>query len=310
MDLLTFCTKYLDYADRFDRKTYLEKRLLVRRFLSHSEIDPNTPTGAVDPDSILSYLESSRKERGTNAFNKDRKNLLAMWNWGGDILGLQINPVARIKRIGHDRTPQFCPQTEDVLKVLMAANQEERTLLFCYLLTGTRKSEIFRWTWNDDINFERRESRLGTRKTRDGSMEFAWFPMSDFLYDLLWKWWSSRPIKDNSFVFVSTSNRHYGRPFTARRQFMKSLCRRAVVRAFGFQALRRYFASIMADNMKVSAKTIQRLLSHANVHTTERYIKHLNQDLEAVLDGVAEHFPSELLPHLLPKEKEASKKIG
>ena len=33
MDLLTFCTKYLDYATRFTHKVYDEKRSLCRRIL-------------------------------------------------------------------------------------------------------------------------------------------------------------------------------------------------------------------------------------------------------------------------------------
>jgi integrase len=55
------------------------------------------------------------------------------------------------------------------------------------------------------------------------------------------------------------------------------------VRPFGFHALRRYVASILADTHKVSAKTIQRILRHKNVMTTERYIQNINHDLKEVL---------------------------
>ena len=116
-----------------------------------------------------------------------------------NILGLDNNPMAKIKRLPHDRAPQYTPPTEHILKVLAAANREERIFLNCYLQTGARRSEIFRWTWAEGINFEKREVRLGTRKRRDGSMEYEWLPMSDELHDELWSWWKTRPIKDSPY---------------------------------------------------------------------------------------------------------------
>jgi hypothetical protein len=36
-------------------------------------------------------------------------------------------------------------------------------------------------------SFDKREVRLGTRKTKDGSMEYEWLPMNKDLYDnLFW----------------------------------------------------------------------------------------------------------------------------
>jgi integrase len=65
---------------------------------------------------------------------------------------------------------------------------------------------------------------------------------------------------------------------------MKGLCKRAGVKEFGFHALRRYVASVLADTHKVSAKTIQRILRHRNVMTTEKYIQNINHDLGATMD--------------------------
>ena len=107
---------------------------------------------------------------------------------------------------------------------------------------------------------------------------------SDELYDDLWWWWNNRPVRNSQYVFVSTSNRHYGQPFTTRRQFMKGLCKRAGVKEFGFHALRRYVASVLADTHKISAKSIQRILRHKNVTTTERYIQNINHDLESTVN--------------------------
>ena len=65
---------------------------------------------------------------------------------------------------------------------------------------------------------------------------------------------------------------------------MKGLCKRAGIKPFGFHALRRYVASVLADTHKVSAKRIQRILRHKSLSTTERYIQNINDDLEDTLE--------------------------
>ena len=46
--------------------------------------------------------------------------------------------------------------------------------------------------------------RLGTRKIKDGSMEYEWLPVSDDLFnELLW-WQKNQPMQENSYVFYVT----------------------------------------------------------------------------------------------------------
>ncbi|MBW2307528.1 MAG: tyrosine-type recombinase/integrase [Deltaproteobacteria bacterium] len=302
MDLMIFCTKYLDYSKRFTVKTYKEKKRLCRQIIE--EWGANYPVLNIDSEMILTYLDKQAEIRSNNAFNKDRKNLLAMWNWGMQILELPSNPVLKIRRRAHDRKPQYTPSQEDVLKVLAVADRQERIFLDCYLQTGARRSEIYRWIWIDDINLERREVRLGTRKTKDGSMEYEWIPMSDDLYESLIWWWKNRPIKNSPYVFVCMQpGANYGKPFKVRRRFMGGLCKRAGVTPFGFHALRRYVASILADTHKVSAKTIQRILRHKNVTTTERYIHNINRDLQETMNLLSKTNLPDDLPQIKKEVK-------
>jgi integrase len=60
---------------------------------------------------------------------------------------------------------------------------------------------------------------------------------------------------------------------------MKGLCKKAGIKSFGFHALRRYVASVLADTHKLSSKRIQRILRHNSIHTTELYIQNLNDDM-------------------------------
>jgi integrase len=301
MDFLTFSNSYLDDAKlRYTVKTYKEKKSLCKKLV---KLWGALSVQEITPEMIRQYLNQQAEARSVNCYNRDRKNLMALWTWGQEILEFPTNPVAKIKRLPHERKVQYTPPTQDILRVISAAKREERIFLNAYLHTGARRSEIFRWTWADDINFEKREVRLGTRKTKDGSMEFEWLPMSNELYEELWSWWKNRPVKDSPFVFVSTSNRHYGQPFTTRRRFMKGLCERAKVKPFGFHALRRYVASLLADTHKVSSKTIQRILRHKHVTTTERYIQNINQDLKSVMDLLAKKGPHDG-PHKTKKSRD------
>jgi len=299
---MTFCTKYLDHARKFAPNTYQEKNSLTRRLIKL--LGANCIVSAITPEQISDYLNSrallgDKKEKGrekgqkladtNNCYNRDRKNLLAMWNWGIKILDdMQdlSNPVAKLDKRPHDRKSQYVPPPADILKALAAATAEERVFLNCYLHTGARRSEIFRLTWAEDINFERRMIRLGSRKNRDGSMVYEWLPMSNELHDSLFWWYKNRPVKNAMHVFVVPDKHHknFGKPYTTRRWILKAICDRAGVKEFHYHALRRFVASVLADTHKVSSKTIQRILRHQNLHTTELYIKNLNSDLSATMN--------------------------
>ncbi len=284
-----FFEKYLDFCElRYTRKVFKEKKALCERL---TVLWGAVFAEDVTPAMVNDYLQDIARTKSANRHNKDRKNLLAMWNWGVKILDLPSNPVAKCSKLPHDRGVQYTPPTPDILKVLQAATREERVFLQAYLHTAARRGEILRWTWNDDINFQEQKVRLGTRKTRDGSMSYEWLPMTDELYGELWWWWNNRTLKDSPYVFPSTSKRpghHYGGVYVERRWFLKTLCKRAGVKEFGYHALRRYCASYLADEQKVSSKTIQRILRHKNVTTTERYIQNIGNDIAVVMNLFSE----------------------
>jgi len=298
--LFELCDRYLDYAERFHKRTYSQKRLVCRKIIA--EWEPDREADSITPAMVLEYLDRQARERTICASNMDRKELMALWRWGAEFCGLKHNPIAMVKPRAYERIPQYTPPQEDVLKVLAVATREEGVFLDAYLQTGARKSEIFRWTWIEDVNFERREVRLGTRKTKDGSMEYEWIPMSDSLFKSLMWWWQNRPVKDSPYVFCRIGATDRGEPFTVRRNFLKRLCLRAGVKAFGYHALRRYVASVLADTHKVSAKTIQRILRHKNVSTTERYIQNINKDLQAIINLLSRENKTDL-PLDLPQSK-------
>lgn len=234
---------------------------------------------------VLDFLMTQAQKRSNNASNRDRKNLMVMFEFARKYYDLEKNPVSMTDNLSHDRKTQYTPSPDDIRKVLEIASPEDRVFLNCYLHTGARRSEIFHWLWYEDINFDKKEVRLGTRKTKDQSMEYEWLPMNADLYENLLWWFNNRSVKDSPYVFVNDKdgNRYQGQPYTTRRKFLSGLCKRAGVKGFGFHALRRFVASSLADTHGVSAKTIQRILRHKNVTTTEKYIQNVNQDLRSTM---------------------------
>lgn len=247
-----FSDHYIEFAKaRFVKRTLTEKIKIKREFLKFLGAD--LKVDQITPRHIQDFLLKQAKLKSPYSSNRDRKNLLAMWNWGVKILDLPSNPVAKTFKLPHDRKPQYVPPEQDVIRLMAAANRKERAFLDCYLCTGARRSEIFRLKW-EDVNFEKREIRLYTRKTKDGSMEGENLPMNDQLCDSL-KWcWENRKFKESPYVWVNEDKPNEGEPFTQRNRFMRGLCKRAGIKRFNFHSLRRYVASVLADTHKISAK--------------------------------------------------------
>lgn len=307
--LLSLTVDYLDYCGGFDEnkkysgrfpvRTYNEKRGACDRVLS--SFGKDILVRSITPIMISKHLSDRGKAVSANASNKDRKNLRAMFVWGNDMHLTKYNPVVGTKALPHDRQPQYVPPEADVLKVVMACNRDQWIFLDTYLQTGARKSEIFRLAW-EDIDFQNHKIRLGTRKTKNGGLEYHTIDMSQELEGNLRWWWKNRPIKDSPLVFLDTDKNspHYGQPFTTRRRFLKGLCKRAGVKEMGFHALRRYVASVLAAK-GVPAKVIQGILGHHSITTTEKYIYNIVSDTREYMD---------MLCTLKPVDNDVDKKSG
>lgn len=229
---------------------------------------------------VLSHLSERSQATSPNAWNRDRKNLLAMFNWLGKIHDVKNNPVARIDRLPEERRPEYLPPGKDIDKVIMAAKGQDRIMLQCYYYTFARRSELFEWKW-EDVNFEKEWYRLWIRKRANSDRQADYFPMpkGSELYKALWWQWNNRD-KNSPYVFT---NPETGSRFTFRRRFLPGLCKIAGVKPFGYKAFRKYGPSVLNDQHKVSMKKLQRLLRHQSQKTTEIYLNATDEDLAAAV---------------------------
>lgn len=295
LSLLDWGNEYLSFSRRrHSGKTYKEKKAVIQRFLGFA-ILAGREMDEITPGVAMKFLQAQFDVRGGNAANKDRKNLAAAWQWGRKYLDgfprNQVNPFSAVDKFPQQKHPRYVPPREDFDRVLALAKGQDHVMLTAFLHLAARRGEIFNLTWQD-VNFEEGQVFLSTRKTRDGSMNRVMLRMSTELQgELLW-WWKHRPFKRAKHVFVmleeSCSPRHNpGEPFKTRQHFMKTICRRANVKPFGFHAIRHLSASYLYKIGK-PLSLIQRLLRHEAPSTTERYLKSLGSETEELKRAVDE----------------------
>ena len=128
--LIDWATKYLDHAlSMYVTKTYKEKKCMFRNFFKH--VDPTLPVSELTSAMVMDYLLKQKEKRSGYSTNKDRKNLIAAWNWGM----MYMNPVlpspnpCMVKKMPEVRNPRYVPPAEEFWKVYNLAEGQDRVLL-------------------------------------------------------------------------------------------------------------------------------------------------------------------------------------
>ena len=283
--LLEVATKYLDYAKaQYTKSTYSDKRLALKEMMAALG---NISIEQVDPGTILH--EILLKQPTPQLYNKRRKDLSAFFEYSIDFHRAPFNPVKATKKRPVERVNQPMPTYGEYAKFLLKLGPgQDRNLVITLAESGARRSEIFRLTWSDDVDFHNRLLRLGNRKNRRREMKYRRVPMSDELYETLQDQFKrrlshsdyvfqNRAVWENKQGLVVRKHPNYGDRFTARRKFMRGLCKRAGVKPMGFHGLRRFYASKLVEQ-GLDLETIRGRMGHHAVSVTDRYIQRIRDD--------------------------------
>jgi integrase len=266
LTLIEWATKYLEYSKvKFTLRTFDEKRFVFKGFFK--QINPSMLVEDLKPVDVLNYLRVQAKNRSGYAANKERKNLLAAWNWGIKYLNLPSPNPCLTERFPEERHNRYIPPESDFWKVYEVLEGQDKVMMLAYLHLAARRSELYKLKW-EDVDFAGQRVRIGTRKRLGGSLEYDWLPMTDELFNAMIL---HRQDAKTEWVFP---NPERGMPFIARQRHMTRVCKKAGVKPFGLHAIRHLTASILAQE-DVPMVTIQRILRHKQLTTTERYIRGL-----------------------------------
>nr|WP_287412370.1 tyrosine-type recombinase/integrase [Pseudodesulfovibrio sp.] len=268
--LLKWAEQYLDYSTRFSPKVYSEKRGAFRRFFHFTK--PSAKADKMTPRLALEFLQKEFDKRTGNAVNRDRKNLVAAWNWGIRYLDMpKPNPFELVDKFPADEKGHYVPSEGDFRKVLGVAEGQDKIMLLTFLHTAGRRGEIYRLQW-EDVDFINQRICLKTRKRKGGSLESDWIPMTEELTDTLR---DHHKAAVNEWVFIQPKGQHKGKPYTENRGFPQALCDKAEVKRFGCHGIRGLTASILAKH-DVPMVAIRDTLRHKNLRITERYVRGLD----------------------------------
>lgn len=163
------------------------------------------------------------------------------------------------------------PSQKEFLRILAAAGPSQRPLILLLIHTLARIEEILRLRW-EDISFEKQTITLWTRKRKGGNLEPRYIPMNQELYNLLWSMWQ-RKTQNNWVLYNERTNSRYNH----RPKFMRSLCRRASVKHYGFHSIRHFIATYLHVIMKIPTGVIGNLLGHKSKRTTEIYLHSVDE---------------------------------
>jgi integrase len=266
--LIDWASAYLTFAQtRFTKRVYDEKKFVFKRFFK--VVDPKMVAPTLTPYQALSYLQQQAQTRTGYAVNKERKNLLAAWNWGIKYLVLPAPSPFLVDKFPEQRRPRYIPPEKDFWKVYDLARGQDKLMLLAFLQLAARRSEVFRLRW-DDVDFGEGKIRITTRKRQGGHLEEDWLPLLEELQAGLRH---HQQASSSPWVFINPQN---GQPFRYRLHWLRHLSAKAGVKPFGMHAIRHLSASILA-NEGVPAIIIQGILRHKNLATTQRYLHRLTE---------------------------------
>ncbi len=255
---------------------------------------PQPDWSQITPQLVQEYLVDRAEQQSNYRSNKERGYLSTFVSkYVNGIMDLPGNPVARTLRRTHDAEPQAPPTGQEIDRLRLVARGQDRAILEAYLGTAARRDEIYRWIWKKDIRLDRKQYRLGTRKSGGSGMQYEWLPMNDQVHRWLSWWKNNRPVR-KAHVFYSLSssggigggNSNYGKPFKKRSHFIRQLSKKAGISPpLGYHHLRRFVATELA-RAGFPIKAIQRFMRHKSMRTTEIYIGHVNVDLESMAQAL------------------------
>jgi integrase len=283
--------------DTMNKNTVEAKKHFCEEILKHWG---NITVADLKVYQVQDYLESRVEVCSVNSFNVYRKHGSIIINWA---LKQQLLPYGTmnvfeaVSKKPHQQEKKGPAPVENVLKVLAVASDDQSDLLWFYLHTAARKSEILTMTWAD-VDFENRTYLLHTKKSGTGLVKTTKHNMSDSLYKLFVKRYEKRHHELEYVMWHNFYSTKKGRRVDDRFQSISKmseyLCAKAGVPVFGLHQLRHLATAILKSYGKLSIADLQLFLRHDNQKTTEIYAGYLASGTQVQAD-VLDRFWTEKL---------------
>lgn len=267
--LADFIKEYLAYAKgNKARKSCERDEITLRHFTDFLKADR---LSAITATRLEAY-KAARREQGVkpSTLNRELNTIKAMLNkavaWGA----LSQSPAKSVQKIREPRKQVRFLSKEEVKVLLATASARLAPIIETFLHTGLRRDELTHLTWAD-VDFNRAAVAV---QSKDGwhpkDYEARHIPMTDRLAEVL----KAVPKNESPYIFHTQSGGvHDGNILS--RDFRR-LTRSCGVKGASLHTLRHTFASHLVMS-GADLYTVQKLLGHSSIKTTEIYA-HLAPD--------------------------------
>lgn len=271
-DLAELIRIYLEYSkNNKARSTYIRDERSLRIFTT---VTGFTKLTEVTPLALESYKTKRLETVSKRTVNIEIKTLKAMLNRLIQLGVAQENPIKSVRPIpGADiQVNDFLDEAE-IEAMMRAASPTMRPIIYTWLKTGMRRSELIYLEWTD-IDFENQQIRVMNKEEHPTKFyKTRFIPIKD---EKLISTLQALPQTDR-YVFVTKAG-------TIRKNNLLREVKRiaqiaGIQKRVNIKLLRHTFASQLGK-VGVPLKAISELLGHSSITTTMRYSHLARKDLE------------------------------
>ena len=270
-NLKSLLDAYLVYCDRIRRNaetTLYNKRIYIKRYLGYFG---NVPIEGITRGEIEGYLQG--RNAGVPTLNRELTTLRHALNYAVDLNHLERNPAARIPLLPEERKPIRVLSTAELYTYFTWCRANDTLLYDISVIafnTGLRRGDILKIR-GEDIDLGRELLTVAVSKTKRP----LYMPLNDIVLAVL------RRRNRKGYIFPGQE----GLPLRGfKRRFTRAVRETSI--KFVFSDFRKNCATALAD-AGADAFTIQKILGHSKITTTERYVEVADQKKRAALARLA-----------------------
>ena len=212
-----------------------------------------------DIEKFKNYMLSENKKKST--INRYLSAIKRAYNLMNRDELIDYNPTKYVSKFKEDNKRHIYLTREEWNELKDVLPKYLLDIIMVALYTGLRKSNVLNLRW-EYINLNDRTIIIPAENSK-GKKEIV-IPITNKLYELLLE----LEPQDEGYVFV---NQDTGLPYKDLRKAMETCLKEVGIDDFHFHDLRRTFGTWLLEE-GVDIRTIQSLLGHADISTTERYL--------------------------------------
>ena len=202
-------------------------------------------------------------------------NLAIKWNY------LWINPAKNVASLKEEqnKAPRFLSK-EECKTLLENSDDFFYPIIYTFLHTGMRKSELEFLTWGD-VDFERKKIKIRYKDDWSPKTSEREIPISNGLFDLLKKQKEAHHVRSCPYVFHLKGDRIEANYL--RKKYLPLTKKCGFPDVTKIHTLRHTFASHLVMS-GVDLPTVKKLMGHADIETTMIYSHLADEHVDKAVD--------------------------